>query len=71
MNIQVCFHLYLDLMFQKIPSTILWILDSGATNHMMPCSKYFSVYSPNPNNKKIATLDGTCNIDWNWYIHSD
>ncbi|RDX78686.1 hypothetical protein CR513_40998, partial [Mucuna pruriens] len=37
----------------------LWVLDSRATDHMTPSSKYFSTYSPCPNNKKIATTDGT------------
>nr|KYP63418.1 hypothetical protein KK1_017987 [Cajanus cajan] len=40
-----------------IPS--LWVLDSGATDHMTPSSKFFSTYFPCPSNKKIATADGT------------
>lgn len=41
------------------PFTHYWILDSGATDHMTPLPKYFSIYSPCPSNKKIFTADGT------------
>jgi hypothetical protein len=43
----------------NIPPTSLWILDSGATDHMTPSSNYFSTYHPSPSNKKISTADGT------------
>jgi len=36
-----------------------WILDSGATDHMIPLPKHFSSYTPCPSNKKISTADGS------------
>lgn len=37
----------------------LWIIDSGATDHMTDCSKFFSTYSPCAGNKKIKVADGS------------
>ena len=34
-------------------------MDSGATDHMTHSSNLFSIYSPCPSNKKIATADGS------------
>ena len=36
-----------------------WVVDSGATNHMTHSCIEFIPYRPCPNNKKIATADGT------------
>ncbi|RDX76604.1 Protein HESO1, partial [Mucuna pruriens] len=36
-----------------------WIIDSGATDHMIDCSKLFSSYSPCAGNKKFRIADGT------------
>ncbi|KAJ1381714.1 gag-polypeptide of LTR copia-type [Sesbania bispinosa] len=45
--------------FLNTPFNHYCILDSGATDHMTPLAKHFSTYSLCPNNKKIATADGT------------
>ncbi|RDX74370.1 hypothetical protein CR513_45890, partial [Mucuna pruriens] len=43
----------------KTSSLSFWILDSGATDHMTPSSKYFSTYSPYSSNKRIVTTYDT------------
>lgn len=43
----------------KFNSGFSWILDSGATNHMIGCSNFFSYYSPCAGNKKIKIADGS------------
>ncbi|WVZ24536.1 hypothetical protein V8G54_003080 [Vigna mungo] len=53
------FPLLFGLNVSDTPFTPYWVLDSGATDHMTPLHKYFSTYSPCPNNKKISTADGT------------
>ena len=36
-----------------------WIIDSGATDHMTFKSQLFHTYTPSPNNKKIAVVNGS------------
>ena len=43
----------------KIDPRDSWILDSGATNHMIPISSWFTSYIPCPNNLRVQTIDGT------------
>lgn len=38
-------HPWVLLMSPVLCLSIIWILNSGATNHMTPCSSYFSSYS--------------------------
>ena len=35
-----------------------WVIDSRAIDHMTHSPQKFSIFSPYPNNKKIATVDG-------------
>ncbi|XP_071918917.1 uncharacterized protein [Coffea arabica] len=37
----------------------VWILDSGATDHMSHISNKFKTYNPYPSNRKIVVADGT------------
>lgn len=37
----------------------VWILDSGATDHMTHISNKFKTYNPCPSNRKIVVADGT------------
>lgn len=37
----------------------LWIIDSGATDHMSHSPNLFTTYSPCPSSRKIATADGS------------
>lgn len=37
----------------------IWVVDSGATDHMTNSSHNLSTYTPCPGNKKIKTVDGT------------
>ena len=39
-----------------------WIMDSGATDHMVFSHKPFSSYKPCPSNKKNRIADGNCTI---------
>ncbi|RDX92044.1 Sorting nexin-13 [Mucuna pruriens] len=44
--------------FKSLLKSYLWVTWL-TTDHMTPLSKYFSTYSPCPNNKKITTADDT------------
>lgn len=37
----------------------VWVLDSGATDHMTHISNKFETYTPCPSNKKIVVADGS------------
>ena len=37
----------------------LWVIDSGATDHMTHSSLHFCTYSPCPSNRKITVADGS------------
>ena len=39
-----------------------WIIDSGATDHMIGSSQLFSSYSPFAGNKKIKIADGSLSV---------
>lgn len=47
------------LVSTKQNSKALWIVDSGASDHMTNCSKLFSTYSPCAGYKKIRIEDRT------------
>ena len=39
-----------------------WIIDSGASDHMIGCEKLFSSYTPSPGNHRVKIADGTYSI---------
>lgn len=40
----------------------LWIIDSGASDHMTGCEKLFSSYVLNPSNHKVKIADGSFTV---------
>ena len=52
---------YLTTILSSVKSnpSYSWIIDSGATDHMIGCSTLFSSYGPCARNKKIRIADGS------------
>ena len=47
------------LAFNASCSKDIWIIDSGATDHMTPYMSYLSSYSPLPNKRHITVANGS------------